>query len=105
MIGSNRALMRRLLEQFPEKWMPVFRKRMRSNREPHRGSRQTGQRTLGLYERPQLGKRFLEVAQMRHENLEIAFGPQHAPPNQRHQVVGAGRRPSAPELLPFRLRG
>ena len=53
--------------------------------------------------RAQLGERFLEVAQMRHEDLQIAFGLQHAPLDQRQQIVGARRRPHAPELLPFLL--
>ena len=42
----------------------------------------------------QFGQRFLEVAQIGHEDLQIAFGLQHPPLDQRHQVVGARRRPA-----------
>src|SRR5258708_9959996 len=49
----------------------------------------------------QLGERFLEVTQIGHEDLEIALGLEHAPLDQRHQVVRAGRRLLAPEFAPF----
>ena len=52
----------------------------------------------------QLGQRFLEVAKIGHEDLQVALGLQHAPLDQRHQVVRARRRPLAPEFLPFLFR-
>ena len=52
----------------------------------------------------QLGQRFLEVAQIGHEYLQIAFRLEGAPFDQRHQVMRAGRWLAAAEFFPFRFR-
>ena len=54
--------------------------------------------------RPQLCEYLLEVAEVGHENLKVAFGLQDAPLDQRHQIIRAGRRPVAPEFCPFLFR-
>ena len=51
--------------------------------------------------RAQLGERFLEVAQVRHEDLQIALGLQHAPLDQRQHVVASPAAAAGSRISPI----
>src|SRR4029079_5428382 len=56
------------------------------------------------YDLARRGQHVLEVEQVRHQRMQIAFDDELAALEQREDVVMAGRRQLGPEQLPFGAR-